>query len=91
MADAKDKETYWSITTRGLYYKTSRMRNLRRIGRFHSKLRSFLLSVTNLQARENTLAYGGSCMLQICNVFKVKVKVKVKVKAPTIVSKIRQH
>jgi len=47
----------------GLYYKTIRIRNLWQMGRFRSKLVSFLLSVTN------TLAYYRIHKLQICIVF----------------------
>ncbi len=35
--------------TRGLYYKTLRIRNLRKLARYSSKLVSFLLSVTSIQ------------------------------------------
>ncbi len=59
----------------GLYYKTLRIRNLRKMARFRYKLVSFLLLVTNTPvwtrklARTNTLAHYGIRKLQFCSVF----------------------
>ncbi len=40
-----------------LYYKTLRIRNLRQMARFRSKLVLFILSDTNTRAWTNTLSY----------------------------------
>jgi len=47
-------QTFWS---RSLHYKALRIRNLREMDRFHSKLVPFLLAITNTLAWTKTQAY----------------------------------
>jgi hypothetical protein len=56
----------------GLYHKTSRIRNLRQMVRFRSKLEASHLSITNTQAWTNTLAYYGIQKLRIRKIFTVQ-------------------
>jgi hypothetical protein len=44
-------------------YKTSRIRNLRQMNMFRSKVVSFLLLATNTSAWKNTLAFNRICKL----------------------------
>jgi hypothetical protein len=48
-----------------LNYKTLENRNLRQMGRFRSKLESF---ITSTLAFTNTRAYNETCTIGICNV-----------------------
>jgi hypothetical protein len=64
----------------GLYYKTLRIRNLRKTVKFRSKLMLFLLSVTNTLVLTNTLAYYGIRRLRIHNVFIVQAPVVCSIK-----------
>jgi hypothetical protein len=54
---------------KGMYYKTLRARKLQKTAKFHSKLVSFLFSVTNTLVWTNTLAYCGIRRLRFRNVF----------------------
>ena len=59
------------VSPRSLYYKTSRIRNLREMDRYQSKLVTFVLDKYTL-AWTNTLAYYGVRRLRIHNVFIVQ-------------------